>query len=116
MVEMDNYWHINWDECEPMKQAQITRYMMRDFHGKSLVEIHGEENGKELQQKLGITNWDKHHDYKILLQVIDGKAEFSISGKSYHLNAGEMIIMPADKPHAVKAIDMFKMMLVMIKA
>lgn len=54
--------------------------------------------------------------FDALLQVMDGKVEVVISGKSYLLNEGEMIIMPADEPHAVKAIDRFKMMLVMIKS
>lgn len=54
--------------------------------------------------------------FDALLQVMDGKVEVVISGKSYLLNKGEMIIMPADEPHAVNAIDRFKMMLVMIKS
>jgi len=53
--------------------------------------------------------------FDALLQVIEGKAEIIISGKSHQLNEGEMIIMPADEPHAVKATTRFKMMLVMIK-
>ncbi|MEK7353453.1 MAG: cupin domain-containing protein, partial [Chloroflexota bacterium] len=38
------------------------------------------------------------------------------SGKPFHLTNGDMIIMPADKPHALKAVKRFKMMLVMIKS
>jgi hypothetical protein len=45
-----------------------------------------------------------------------GEAEISISGKPYHLGAGEMIIMPANEPHALKAVKRFKMMLVMIRS
>ncbi|MCK5030940.1 MAG: cupin domain-containing protein, partial [Thermoplasmatales archaeon] len=50
-----------------------------------------------------------------LLQVIDGEIEVVISGKKHHLTTGEMILMPANAPHAVKAIEKFKMMLIMIK-
>jgi quercetin dioxygenase-like cupin family protein len=39
-----------------------------------------------------------------------------ISGKKYQLKTGEMIIMPANKPHSVKAIEKFKMILTMIKS
>ena len=53
--------------------------------------------------------------FDALIQVLDGNAEIIISGKSHQLKAGEMIIMPADEPHAVKATTRFKMMLVMIK-
>ena len=53
--------------------------------------------------------------FDALLQVLDGKVEVTISGKKYHLTQGEIIIMPANKPHAVKAVNKFKMMLSMIK-
>ena len=53
--------------------------------------------------------------FDALLQVIDGKVEVVISGKKYHLTTGEMILMPTNVPHAVKAIEKFKMMLIMIK-
>jgi quercetin dioxygenase-like cupin family protein len=53
--------------------------------------------------------------FDALLQVIDGKAEVTISGEKYEIVTGEMILMPANKPHAVKAIERFKMMLFMIK-
>jgi quercetin dioxygenase-like cupin family protein len=46
----------------------------------------------------------------------DGKAEITIEGKIHLLEAGEIIVMPANKPHALKAIERFKMLLVMVKA
>ncbi len=53
--------------------------------------------------------------FDALVQVIDGVAEVIISGKSHIIKAGEMIILPAGKPHALKANEQFKMMLVMIR-
>jgi quercetin dioxygenase-like cupin family protein len=47
--------------------------------------------------------------------VIDGKAEVTISGKLFSVREGEMIIMPANEPHSLKAVERFKMLLVMIK-
>ena len=47
--------------------------------------------------------------FDVLLYVIDGKAEITISGKPFLLKDGEMIVMPAYKPHAVKAVEKFKM-------
>jgi quercetin dioxygenase-like cupin family protein len=47
---------------------------------------------------------------------LDGEVEISIAGKKNHLSEGDVIIMPANKPHALRAITRFKMMLVMIKA
>ena len=53
--------------------------------------------------------------FDALLQVLDGEVEVTISGKKHQLTQGEIIIMPANKPHAVKAVNKFKMMLCMIK-
>lgn len=54
--------------------------------------------------------------FDAILQNIEGDVEVMISGKKYQLKTGEMIIMPANKPHSVKAIEKFKMILTMIKS
>ncbi|MBI2849432.1 MAG: cupin domain-containing protein [Chloroflexi bacterium] len=54
--------------------------------------------------------------FDALVYLLDGEAEITISGKPFQLKAGDSIIMPADKPHALRAIKPFKMMLVMIKS
>lgn len=54
--------------------------------------------------------------YDALVTVIDGVADIRLSGKSVIVKPGEMVIMPANEPHALKAIEPFKMMLVMIKS
>jgi len=54
--------------------------------------------------------------FDALVYIIDGVAEVSISGKPHSVKENEMIIMPANEPHALKAISNFKMLLVMIKA
>ena len=54
--------------------------------------------------------------FDALVYILDGQAEIHIAGKAHLLKTGETIIMPANKPHALKAIDRFKMLLVMIKA
>ena len=54
--------------------------------------------------------------FDALVYVFDGKAEIIISKKSYILNSGQMINMPANEPHALKALERFKMMLIMVKA
>jgi quercetin dioxygenase-like cupin family protein len=51
--------------------------------------------------------------FDAMVSILDGEADITISGKSFHLKAGEMITMPANKPHALKAIKPFKIMLVM---
>jgi quercetin dioxygenase-like cupin family protein len=54
--------------------------------------------------------------FDALVNVLDGEVEITIAGKPSRVKQGEMIIMPANQPHALKALTRFKMMLVMVKA
>ena len=54
--------------------------------------------------------------FDALVYILDGEAEVTISGNSLHLKDGDMVIMPANEPHALLAVKRFKMMLVMIKS
>lgn len=54
--------------------------------------------------------------YDALVYIVDGGAEITIAGKSIKANKGDIIIMPANKPHALKATRKFKMLLTMIRA
>jgi quercetin dioxygenase-like cupin family protein len=54
--------------------------------------------------------------FDAMVCVLEGKVEVTISGAPSVLSGGEMIIMPADEPHALKAVESFKMMLIMIRA
>ncbi len=54
--------------------------------------------------------------FDALVYLVDGEAEVTISGKPHRLKTGEMIIMPANEPHALKAITEFKMLLVMVRS
>ncbi len=53
--------------------------------------------------------------YDALAHILEGEGEIRISGQPYTLRAGEAIIMPANEPHAVRALKPFKMLLTMIK-
>jgi quercetin dioxygenase-like cupin family protein len=55
-------------------------------------------------------------EFDALVYVAEGEAEITISGRSHHVRAGEMLVMPANEPHAVRAVEPFKMVLTMIKA
>jgi len=54
--------------------------------------------------------------FDALVHILDGEVEVTISGKAYHLEQGQMVILPANKPHALKALSQFKMLLVMIRS
>lgn len=54
--------------------------------------------------------------FDAMIQVVEGKGEVVIGGKSFILGAGQSIIMPANITHAVNAVEKFKMVLTMIKS
>lgn len=54
--------------------------------------------------------------YDALVYLIDGEAEIIIAGNPLRVKAGEMVIMPANQPHALKALKPFKMVLTMIRS
>ena len=54
--------------------------------------------------------------YDALVVVTEGMAEITVSGTKYKVNAGDMLLMPANAAHALKAVEPFKMMLIMIKS
>lgn len=54
--------------------------------------------------------------FDAMVYIIDGEAEITIAGQLNAVKKGELLIMPANKPHALKAAERFKMMLVMIKS
>ncbi len=54
--------------------------------------------------------------FDAMVCVLDGVAEIAISGNPVVVRQGEMLIMPADEPHALKAVERFKMMLTMIRS
>lgn len=54
--------------------------------------------------------------YDALILVTDGRAEMRVAGVTHEVKAGEMLLLPANSPHALKALEPFKMVLTMIKS
>lgn len=54
--------------------------------------------------------------FDAMVLVADGEAEIVISGKANRVLAGQMIVMPANEPHALRAVERFKMLLIMIRS
>ena len=54
--------------------------------------------------------------FDALVQVLDGEVEIKISGRAFNVKPGEIIVMPANEPHALKAVRPFKMILTMIRS
>lgn len=91
-----------------------------DYHADSIVsrEVLKKETGTvtlfAFAQGQGLSEHTAPFD--ALVHILDGAAKITISGKDHKLQAGEMITMPANEPHALMALEKFKMMLVMIKS
>jgi quercetin dioxygenase-like cupin family protein len=86
--------------------AVVSRQITKEEAGN--VTLFAFDEGQELSEHTA--------PFDALVHVLEGEAEIRISGKPYALKAGDAIIMPANDPHAVKAISKFKMLLTMIRA
>jgi quercetin dioxygenase-like cupin family protein len=85
--------------------AVVSRTLIKKPTGT--VTLFAFDEGQELSEHTA--------PFDALVHVLDGETEITISGKPLRLSAGQMVIMPANKPHAVKAVGRFKMMLVMVR-
>ncbi len=54
--------------------------------------------------------------YDALVYVVDGEAEITVSGVARRVKEGEMVLLPAGEPHALAAVERFKMVLTMIRS
>jgi quercetin dioxygenase-like cupin family protein len=54
--------------------------------------------------------------FDALAHVLEGEVEITVAGQAHCLHGGEMILMPAQQPHALKALKRFKMILTMIRS
>lgn len=87
------------------KGAVVSREIIRKDTGT--VTVFSFDKGEGLSEHTA--------PFDALVYIFDGRAQISISGKRHILKKGELIIMPAGKPHSLKAINKFKMLLVMVK-
>ena len=96
------------------RMATLVKYQEKAVVSRTLID---KDSGTvtlfAFDEKQGLSEHTAPYDAMIF--VLEGKAEVLIEGKPVRLKKGEMTIMPANKPHAVKAVSKFKMLLVMIR-
>ena len=108
------------DKETELKGKVLTLAEMVDYQGGSVVsrEILKKDTGTvtlfAFDRGQGLSEHTTPFD--ALVCVLDGKAEITISGTARTPKAGEMVIIPANEPHAVHAAERFKMLLVMIRS
>jgi quercetin dioxygenase-like cupin family protein len=94
------------DLIEYQEGAVVSKEIIRK--GTGTVTIFAFDKGEGLSEHTA--------PFDAMIQVIDGKAEITISGSKNILEKGDMIIMPANESHALHANEKFKMILTMIRS
>jgi len=85
--------------------AIVSRTLIKGQTGS--VSVFAFDRGQELSEHTV--------PFDALVYVFDGEAEIRISEAAHRVGAGETIVMPANRPHAVRAVQRFKMMLSMVR-
>ena len=94
------------DLIEYQEGAVVSREIIRKETGT--VTIFAFDQGEGLSEHTA--------PFDAMVQVIDGRAEITISGNKNLVDEGDMMIMPANDPHALHAVEKFKMVLTMIRS
>lgn len=101
-------------QAKPLKLANLASYQKNSIVSREIINkktgtvtVFAFDKGEGLSEHTA--------PFDALVYVLDGKAKIFISGKPFQVKKNEMIIMPANKPHALKAVERFKMLLVLVK-
>ncbi|UCH84272.1 MAG: cupin domain-containing protein [Candidatus Latescibacterota bacterium] len=103
------------DAPQVTRLADMVEYQTGSIVSRTLV--------KQSQGSVTLFAFDKDNalsehtaPFDALLYIVDGDMEVTIDGEAYFLTAGETILMPANHPHAVRAMSRAKMLLTMIRS
>jgi quercetin dioxygenase-like cupin family protein len=98
-----------------LQQAELVQYQAGSVVSRMLIKKPGGNvTAFAFDQNEGLSEHTAPFDALVLL--IEGEADISISQTVHRVGAGQMLLLPAGQPHALKAITKFKMILVMVKA
>jgi quercetin dioxygenase-like cupin family protein len=90
---------------EYSEKSVVSREIVKKTNGK--VTLFAFDQGEGLSEHTS--------PFDALVHVIEGEVEITIAGTPCRVQAGELLLMPANQPHALKAIERFKMVLTMIR-
>jgi quercetin dioxygenase-like cupin family protein len=100
--------------AEPVELAELVAYQEGSIVSRTIVKKPGAtitlfafDAGQALSEHTA--------PFDAIVEVLDGKTELVIGGKSVEARAGQTVLMPANVPHAVNALGRFKMLLVMVR-
>lgn len=101
--------------AEPLALASLVTYQKHSVVSKQILNKKaGSLTLFAFDKNEGLSEHTAPYDASVF--ILDGKATILIDGKPHLVKKGEMIIMPANVPHALKAIQPFKMLLIMIRS
>ena len=101
--------------AKPVKLKELVTYQSGAIVSRTLLEkntgtvtLFAFDQGQALSEHTA--------PYDAMTIVIEGRVNIKIDGRDFLLDEGQMILMPANKPHALKADTRFKMILIMIRS
>lgn len=102
------------EPAQPVKLAALIDYQSGSIVSREIVKgpagrvtLFAFDEGEGLSEHMS--------PYNALVQILEGEAEITITGQPHRVTAGELILMPAQQPHALKAVKRYKMILTMIR-
>ncbi len=98
-----------------LQQTDLVQYQAGSIASRVLVKRPG-GNATAYAFNRGESLSERTEPFDALILMIEGEAEISISIIAHHMRAGQVLVLPAGQPHAIRAITKFKMIYVMIKA
>jgi len=102
-------------KAQPLKLDDLVEYQDGSIVSRTLIDTEaGTITLFAFDRDQGLS--EHTTPYNALVYLLDGEAEITISGKPLHVRKGEMIIMPADISHAVRAVKRFKRILTMVRS
>jgi quercetin dioxygenase-like cupin family protein len=110
IIEMSNQKKVDVHDINKILDYQEGSVVSRAFINKDA----GNVTFFSFDEEEGLSEHTAPFD--ALVYIFDGKAKITISKQDYIVEKGQLLIMPANEPHALKALEKFKMMLVMIKS
>jgi len=100
---------------QPMQLSDLVNYQAGSVVSRTLInEKSGTVTLFAFDEGEGLSEHTAPFD--ALVHVLEGEAEVTISGEPLRLRQGDMVIMPANEPHALRGLTRFKMLLIMIRS
>jgi quercetin dioxygenase-like cupin family protein len=100
---------------QPLKMTDLVAYQKGSVVSRTLIDkrmgtvtLFSFDKGEGLSEHTA--------PYDALIYIVEGEARINLAGKSSLLKVGDVLIMPANKPHSLRANEPFKMLLIMIRS